>query len=354
ALASAQLLTKPLGERPHGELGGRVHPALRPGHAVGGHRRHVHDWPRHAAPLHVLDRLARGDGEAEDVHLEHLAPELGRRRAERRAAAETGVVDQDVDAAEALARDREEAEDVLLAPHVGRLDRDLAAELRRQAREAIGAARGEHQRGAGRGERARRLRPDAARRAGDHGGLAGEQTCHGGLLRPLDPARQRCELTRMPVDLTAVGKKLGAVTHTYTERDVMLYALGVGCGTDDLRFTYERDLQVLPTFAVIPSFPAMLNLGGAMDVNPALVLHGEPDFAKLGGYDRPILHGLCTFGHAGRAVLKAYCHDDPARMKSLEVRFSGVVFPGETITTDMWQVAPGKIVLTARTERGEA
>src|SRR5256884_4215851 len=79
----------------------------------------------------------------------------------------------------------------------------------------------------------------------------------------------------MPVDLTAVGKKLGAVTHTYTERDVMLYALGVGCGTDDLRFTYERDLQVLPTFAVIPSFPAMLNLGGAMDVNPALVLHGE-------------------------------------------------------------------------------
>src|SRR5207249_5877221 len=195
--------------------------------------------------------------------------------AEPSGAAETGVVDQDVDAAEALARDGEEAEDVLLAPHVGRLDRDLAAELRRQAREAIGPARGERQRGAGRGERARRLRPDAARRAGDDRAAAGEQTCHGGLLRPLDPARQRCELTRMPVDLTAVGKKLGAVTHTYTERDVMLYALGVGCGTDDLRFTYERDLQVLPTFAVIPSFPAMLNLGGAMDVNPALVLHGE-------------------------------------------------------------------------------
>ena len=79
----------------------------------------------------------------------------------------------------------------------------------------------------------------------------------------------------MPVDLKAVGKKLGAVTHTYGERDVMLYALGVGCGTDDLQFTYERDLRVLPTFAVIPSFPAMLNLGGAMDVNPAMVLHGE-------------------------------------------------------------------------------
>src|SRR5438128_5091636 len=79
----------------------------------------------------------------------------------------------------------------------------------------------------------------------------------------------------MPVDLKAVGKKLGAVTHTYTERDVMLYALGVGCGTDELPFVYERDLKVLPTFAVIPSFPAMLNLGGAMQVNPAMVLHGE-------------------------------------------------------------------------------
>src|ERR1051325_11944837 len=79
----------------------------------------------------------------------------------------------------------------------------------------------------------------------------------------------------MPVDLKAVGKKLGAVTHTYTERDVMLYALGVGAGADDLQFTYERDLKVLPTFAVIPAFPAMLNLGGAMEVNPMMVLHGE-------------------------------------------------------------------------------
>jgi acyl dehydratase len=74
----------------------------------------------------------------------------------------------------------------------------------------------------------------------------------------------------------------------------------------------------------------------------------------MGGFDRPILHGLCTYGHVGRAVLAAYCDNDPARLKSFEVRFSGVVFPGETITTDMWQVSPGKIVLTAKTERGQA
>jgi acyl dehydratase len=266
----------------------------------------------------------------------------------------------------------------------------------------------------------------------------------------------------MPIDLSAIGKKLGSVEHTYTQRDVMLYALGIGCGTDELPFVYERDLKVLPTFAVVPSFPAMLNLGGALQVNPAMVLHGEqaidvpepipaegtvvttptikavydkgkgavvvvatesvdpkgkvlfrslssifvrgeggfggdrgpsgeknvppdrppdksvsyetlpqqaliyrlsgdmnplhadPQFAALGGFDRPILHGLCTYGYAGRAVLAAYCDNDPARLKAFAVRFSGVVFPGETITTDMWQVAPGKIVLTATTPRGQA
>jgi acyl dehydratase len=265
----------------------------------------------------------------------------------------------------------------------------------------------------------------------------------------------------MPIDLSYVGKKLESVRHGYAEKDVMLYALGVGCGPDQLPFVYERDLKVLPTFSVVCSFPAMLNLGGAMQVNPAMVLHGEqridlrapiptsgtiittptitavydkvkgavvvvqtdsvdekgrllfvntasifvrgeggfggergpsgarnvppdrkpdrsiahatlpqqallyrlsgdmnplhadPDFAKLGGFDRPILHGLCTYGHAGRAVLEAFCANEPQRLRSFEVRFSGVVFPGETITTDMWQTEPGKVVLTARTERGE-
>src|SRR5262245_65171764 len=82
--------------------------------------------------------------------------------------------------------------------------------------------------------------------------------------------------------------------------------------------------------------------------------HARPALSAMAGVNRPILHGLCTYGHAGRAVLAAYCDNDPARLKAFEVRFSGVVFPGETITTDMWQVSPGKIVLTAKTERGQA
>jgi acyl dehydratase len=268
----------------------------------------------------------------------------------------------------------------------------------------------------------------------------------------------------MPVDLSAVGKKLPPTSHRYDEKDVMLYALGIGAGAaaDELDFVYERNLKVLPTFAVIPAFPALFSMGSAMQVNPAMVLHGEqrielpgaiptratvtttptiraiydkgkgavlvvdaesvdeqgrvvfrntfttfargeggfggdrgpsgprnvpptrppdktvraktslqqafvyrlsgdmnplhadPDFAKLGGYDRPILHGLCSFGFVGRAVLASYCGNDPLRLRALEVRFSGVVFPGETIVTEMWRDGQGDVILQARTEeRGE-
>jgi acyl dehydratase len=103
------------------------------------------------------------------------------------------------------------------------------------------------------------------------------------------------------------------------------------------------------SYKTLPQQALIYRLSG--DMNP---LHADPDFAKMGGFDVPILHGLCSFGLAGRAVLASYCDNDPKRMKSFEVRFSGVVFPGETITTDMWEAEKGKIVFTARTERGES
>jgi len=255
----------------------------------------------------------------------------------------------------------------------------------------------------------------------------------------------------------AIGLELPATEFEYTERDVMLYALGIGA--TELDFVYERSLKAIPTFAVIPAFPAMMGLSAAVEINLVMVLHGEqgfrihktiptksklttkgrvsgvydkgkgalasiesetrdesgdliftntsgvfvrgaggfggergpeagnnppdrspdktvemqtlpiqamiyrlsgdrnplhidPDFAKMAGYDRPILHGLCTFGHVGRAVLREYCANDPSRLTSLSVRFSGVVYPGDTIITEMWQEGDGKIIVQAKTQEG--
>jgi acyl dehydratase len=74
------------------------------------------------------------------------------------------------------------------------------------------------------------------------------------------------------------------------------------------------------------------------DYNP---LHIDPEVAKTGGFDRPILHGLATFGVAGRAVLAALCNNDSARLKRLDVRFASPVYPGETIRTEIWREGDG-------------
>lgn len=262
---------------------------------------------------------------------------------------------------------------------------------------------------------------------------------------------------RKPLRPDVVGTELPATVYQYTDREVMLYAIGVGA--TELEFIYERGLKVIPSFAVIPAFPALMGMVGAVDVNPMMILHGEqafrvhksipaegkltttgrltglydkgkgalitietltkdeggdllftnqfgvfvrgaggfggergpeagnnpperapdrsvtmatlpiqaaiyrlsgdrnplhidPAFAKMAGYDRPILHGLCTFGHVCRAALKEYCDNDPSRFLGMSARFSGVVYPGDAITTEMWDVGGGKIVVQAKTQEG--
>jgi acyl dehydratase len=70
------------------------------------------------------------------------------------------------------------------------------------------------------------------------------------------------------------------------------------------------------------------------DENP---LHVDPASAKASGYDRPILHGAATFGIAAHAILRTAAGYDPARLRSIEARFSRPVFPGETIRTELWR-----------------
>jgi acyl dehydratase len=85
-------------------------------------------------------------------------------------------------------------------------------------------------------------------------------------------------------------------------------------------------------FGTRPEAALIYRLSG--DYNP---LHSDPAVAKAAGFDRPILHGLGTFGVSGHALLKTMCGYDPARLISFSCRFSAPVFPGETIRTEMWR-----------------
>jgi acyl dehydratase len=85
------------------------------------------------------------------------------------------------------------------------------------------------------------------------------------------------------------------------------------------------DLPTLPQAALI------YRLSG--DYNP---LHASPAYAKKAGFKMPILHGRCTFSVVGHALLKSCCGYDPAKLVSMEGRFSSPVYPGETVRTEMW------------------
>lgn len=258
----------------------------------------------------------------------------------------------------------------------------------------------------------------------------------------------------MPIDYaTLTNWSFPDLEHRYEIRDTILYALGVGCGSNpvdenDLRFVYEESIRVLPTMAVVLGYPgfwvkdpktgvdwrkvlhgeqgvilhkplpaaatvigrtrvteiidkgagkgALLfserdvfekasgdllctltsttflrgdgGFGGPTGPAPephqlpdrrpdehvdlptmpqaALIyrlsgdynpLHADPAVAAAAGFPRPILHGLCTFAVAGRAILRACCDDDPTRLKQIKVRFSAPVFPGETIRSEIWR-----------------
>ena len=271
----------------------------------------------------------------------------------------------------------------------------------------------------------------------------------------------------MPIDPEkALGAELAGGTSTWDRDKVILYHLAVGAGvppTDpkELEYTYEKNLKVLPSFAVIPVFSAM---GGVtsipgLEFNLAMLLHGEqdlevyraiptqakvsnsgrvaalydkgkaavaviematkdesgdtlfvnrftmflrgeggfggdpgpkagnlpperdadlvaesptlpqqaliyrlcgdknplhvdPEFAKLGGFDTPILHGLCSYGMVCKAVVDHALGGDTTKLARYQARFAGVVFPGETIVTSMWRENDSILVQATTKERG--
>ncbi len=103
----------------------------------------------------------------------------------------------------------------------------------------------------------------------------------------------------------------------------------------------ERTPDHEVTLRTSPDQAFVYRLSG--DRNP---LHTDPSFAAIGGFDRPILHGLCSYGFTGRALLGALCNNDVTKFNHIEGRFSSPVMPGDALTVRMWTIASGETVFT--------
>jgi acyl dehydratase len=113
----------------------------------------------------------------------------------------------------------------------------------------------------------------------------------------------------------------------------------------------SREPDEIVTYSTRTDQALLYRLSG--DRNP---LHSDPTFAKRAGFDRPILHGLCTYGFTGRGLLHTVCGSDPARFGAMRARFSKPTLPGDSLTISVWDVtdqAPGAYRFRTETQRGE-
>lgn len=127
------------------------------------------------------------------------------------------------------------------------------------------------------------------------------------------------------------GEKIATLVTT-------LFARGDGgCGTSggdpvDLHVPPSRDPDRVVAACTRASQPLLYRLNGDRHR-----LHVDPDFAKALGFGRPIMHGLCTFGIICRIVLREYAQHDPSRLVAYRARFTGALYPGETIEIRLWR-----------------
>jgi acyl dehydratase len=114
-------------------------------------------------------------------------------------------------------------------------------------------------------------------------------------------------------------------------------------GDDSPSLPKDRPADFREEEATTPEQALLYRLSG--DVNP---LHADPEFAKNVGFPQgPILHGLCTYGFVGRAILKHACAGDPAKLVSFSAQFRKPVWPGDTIITQGWDLGGGKWAISA-------
>lgn len=141
-------------------------------------------------------------------------------------------------------------------------------------------------------------------------------------------------VTQRDIEDAASGKHLGHVTSTLLLRGAGGFG-GPAAPASTLKSVPETQPDVTIDLPISPQAALIYRLSG--DTNP---LHASPKVAKIAGFDRPILHGLCTLGVATRAVVQA-SGGDPAKLREFGARFSSPVFPGETIRTEVWRDGKG-------------
>jgi acyl dehydratase len=110
----------------------------------------------------------------------------------------------------------------------------------------------------------------------------------------------------------------------------------------------ERAPDLIVESPTMPQQALIYRLSG--DKNP---LHADPDFAKMGGFDTPILHGLCSYGIVCKAAVDGMLDGDVNKVARYQARFSGVFYPGETMVTSMWKEG-NQIILAAQSKQRQA
>jgi acyl dehydratase len=110
----------------------------------------------------------------------------------------------------------------------------------------------------------------------------------------------------------------------------------------------DREPDIVVESPTLPQ-QALLYRQVSGDRNP---LHADPGFAAFAGFERPILHGLCTYGIVAKSVVDHVLEGDTSKFDAFSARFSGHVFPGETLVTSIWTTDDGIVVGTTTTERG--
>lgn len=148
---------------------------------------------------------------------------------------------------------------------------------------------------------------------------------------------------------TLTDKENGTLVSTVTSTYVLRGDGGCG-GTSEKapapRALPEREADRSLSLTTLPQAGLIYRLSG--DYNP---IHASPEIARKAGFDKPILHGLCTMGVATRALLEGACKDDPQKLRSLSLRFSSPVYPGETLRTELWKESGGVSFRTTAVER---